>query len=108
MSHKNLDKHGRFRSMTIAFRISPQERDAIKRMAVLTGLNYQDYLIANATRNEIKVYGNPRVFIALKRELERLTQEIERVKEGSEISPEMEGILRFALSILARMKEGSI
>ncbi len=85
MSHKNLDKHGRFRSMTIAFRVSPQERDAIKRMAVLTGLNYQDYLIANATRNEIKVYGNPRVFIALKRELERLTQEIERVKEGSEI-----------------------
>lgn len=45
MSHKNLDAQGRFRSKTIAFRMSPEESDLLNSLVRVSGYNKQDYLI---------------------------------------------------------------
>ena len=37
MSHKNLDRRGRWRNKTIAFRVSPEENEAINIRAQISG-----------------------------------------------------------------------
>ena len=45
MSAKNLDKHNRWRSKTVAFRMSPEEADMLDEFVKLSGLTKQDYII---------------------------------------------------------------
>ena len=41
---KNLDNHNRWRSKTIAFRVSPEENEQIEIAVRLSGLTKQDYI----------------------------------------------------------------
>ncbi len=45
MSQKRLDRKGRWRNMTIAFRVSPEENEAINQRVKLSGLTKQDYIL---------------------------------------------------------------
>ena len=45
MSEKVLDAHGRWRNITVAFRVSPEEDEQIERLVKLTGLTKQDYIM---------------------------------------------------------------
>lgn len=45
MSAKNRDRHGRWRSKTIAFRVSDEENRAIEEAISLSGMTKQDYII---------------------------------------------------------------
>ena len=53
MSKKNLDRKGRWRSKTIAFRVSPEENEQINRYAEISGLTKQDFLISNMLNKKI-------------------------------------------------------
>ena len=50
MSAKNVDKHNRFRSITVGFRVSPEENEELNRAVALSGLPKQEYCYR-------KVYG---------------------------------------------------
>ncbi len=50
MSAKNLDRHNRWRSKTIAFRMSPQEAAILDSNVRISGLTKQDYLCARALK----------------------------------------------------------
>ena len=41
MSAKNIDKYNRFRSITVAFRVSPEEQKELNRAIALSGLPKQ-------------------------------------------------------------------
>ena len=43
MSAKNVDKYNRFRSITVAFRVSPEEQIELNRAIALSGLPKQEY-----------------------------------------------------------------
>ena len=43
MSAKNVDKHNRFRSITVGFRVSPEENEELNRAVALSGLPKQEY-----------------------------------------------------------------
>ena len=43
MSAKNVDKYNRFRSITVGFRVSPEEFDELNRAVALSGLPKQEY-----------------------------------------------------------------
>ena len=43
MSATNLDKHNRWRSKTVAFRMSPEEANTLDEFVKLSGLTKQDY-----------------------------------------------------------------
>ena len=43
MSAKNVDKYNRFRSITVGFRVSPEENEAINAAVALSGLCKQEY-----------------------------------------------------------------
>ena len=65
MSAKNLDRHNRWRSKTVAFRVSPEEWEHFEKIVALSGLTKQDYLIERTLQRDIIVQGNPRVYKAL-------------------------------------------
>lgn len=89
MSHKNCDNHNRFRSRTIAFRVSPEEYDLITCLAHISGLTKQDYLINRTLQREITVKGSPRTYKALKDQLAEVFFELKRLETSSEIRPEL-------------------
>ena len=43
MSARNLDKHNRFRCITVGFRVSPEEQEHINKAVALSGLSKQEY-----------------------------------------------------------------
>lgn len=45
MSQKSLDRKGRWRCHTVAFRVSPEEREEIRTRARLCGMTLQEYII---------------------------------------------------------------
>ena len=80
MSEKNYDRKGRWRSKTVAFRMSPEENEELDVRVKLSGLTKQEYLINRVLEKEIIVRGNPRVYIALKRQLEEVLQELKALQ----------------------------
>lgn len=66
MSEKALDKHGRWRSISVSFRASPSEVEQIHTAVKLSGLTKQEYIIRTLLDQDIHVTTNPRVYITLK------------------------------------------
>ena len=65
MSRKNRDKYNRFRSKTIAFRVSEEENKTLETKVALSGLTKQDYLIHCIEQRDYVVDGkNTRVWKA--------------------------------------------
>ena len=104
MSEKNLDSKGRFRSLTIAFRVSPEENQQINRMVQLSGLTKQDYLTNNMLHHSITVVGNTRVFKGLRIQMEAVYDELSRLSSASEISDELFDLIKTIASIVDGMK----
>ena len=93
MSKKNCDPYNRFRSRTIAFRMSPEEADLLNDLVKISGYNKQDYLISRVLQREIVVRGSPRTYKALKDKIGEVLDELRRLGSVSEISPELAAVI---------------
>ena len=80
MSAKNVDKYNRFRSITVAFRVSPEEQKELNRAIALSGLPKQEYCYRRCLGQDIVVQGNPRVYKALRDELANVLTELKRIE----------------------------
>lgn len=89
MSAKNVDKYNRFRSITVGFRVSPEEFDELNRAVALSGLPKQEYCYRKCMNRDIVVQGNPRVYKQLKINLEMVISELKRIESGAEINAEL-------------------
>ena len=78
MSAKNVDKYNRFRSITVAFRVSPEEQKELNRAIALSGLPKQEYCYRKCMEREVVVQPNPRVYKALKTQMEFILNELQR------------------------------
>lgn len=89
MSAKNVDKYNRFRSITVGFRVSPEEFDELNRAVALSGLPKQEYCYRKCMNRDIVVQGNPRVYKNLKIHLEAVLSELKRIENGANIDAEL-------------------
>ena len=89
MSAKNMDNQGRWRNKTVAFRVSPEEDELIETLVRLSGLTKQEYIVRRLLEKEIVVVGNPRVYKALKMELAKVLEELQRIKGGEEVPKDL-------------------
>ena len=89
MSAKNLDKHDRFRCITVGFRVSPEEHETINRIVALSGLTKQEYCYRKCIDREIVVEGSPRVYKALKVELAAVLDELKHIESGSNVNGDL-------------------
>ena len=104
MSAKNVDKCNRFRSITVGFRVSPEEFDELNRAVALSGLPKQEYCYRKCMNRDIIVQGNPRVYKQLKINLEMVLSELKRIENGAEINAELLETIRLINTTLYGLK----
>ena len=107
MSAKNCDEQGRLRSVTVGFRVSPEESAQLDRLVQLSGLTKQDYIIRRLMNREVVVQGNPRVYKALKGQMADILAELQRIEAGGSVSAELIDLIRVIAEIMNGMKEES-
>ena len=84
-----LDQQGRWRNKVVAFRMSPEEDEVLEAKVKLSGLTKQEYIIRRLTDREITVVGNPRVYKALRGQMELIYQELQRLAVDEEVPPDL-------------------
>ena len=105
MSAKNLDRHNRWRNITVAFRVSPEEDAQIETAVRLSGLTKQDYITRRLLCREVVVQGNPRVYKALRNELAALLAELQRIEAGAGVDEELMDNIELIAAIMDGMRE---
>lgn len=106
MSAKTLDRKGRWRNKTVAFRVSLEEDEQLETAVRLSGLTKQDYIIRRLQEKEIVVVGNPRVYKALKNELAKVLSELNRIGTGEGVSEELLDTIKLITRTMQGMKDG--
>ena len=104
MSAKNLDNKGRFRNLTIGFRVSPEENKLINSAVALSGLTKQDYIVKRLLCRDVVVQGNPKVYKALKNQLAEVLTELQRIENGCAIDDELLITINLITTTLNGMK----
>ena len=105
MSAKNRDNKNRWRNITVGFRVSPEENELINRAVDLSGLPKQEYCYRRCLNQDVVVQGNPRVYKALKSQLEAVLDELRRIETGAYVDDELLDTIRFMTEIMDGMKE---
>ena len=107
MTAKTLDNHNRWRSKTVAFRMSPEEANQLDAFVQMSGLPKQDYLIQRALQREVIVQGNPRVYKGLRIQMEAIHDDLQRISAECFIDDELLDRVEQVITILNHMKEES-
>ena len=93
MSAKNVDKHNRFRNITVGFRVSPEENELINKAVALSGLPKQEYCYHKCMDRDVVVQGNPRVYKALRNELREVLAQLQRIEAGSSVDEDLLSVI---------------
>ena len=104
MSAKNRDRHNRFRSITVGFRVSPEEQEQLNRAVALSGLPKQEYCYRKCMDRTVTVQPNPRVYKALKNTLADVLEELKRISAGTQPSDELLEDITLITTTLKEMK----
>ena len=105
MSLKNRDEHNRWRSKTVAFRVSPEEDAQIERYVQLSGLTKQDYITRRLLDRAVVVQGNPRVYKALRDQLAAVLEGLRLIEAGGGVGDELLSTIDLISVTLGGMKE---
>ncbi len=80
MSRKVQDRKNRWRNKSVGFMMSPGEVEHLDKLVKLSGLSKQDYIISRLLCRDIIVQGNPRVYKALRNQLNDVLVELKRIE----------------------------
>lgn len=108
MSEKNLDEHGRLRSKTIAFRMSPEEADLLDHLVAISGMTKQDYIIGKLSDTEIKVVPSSRMQKGMEEVMLLIYRELLRITDASDVSPELAKLTEKVGSIFDGLTEDEL
>ncbi len=105
MSHKSRDNHGRWRSITIGFRASKEESDAINEAVALSGLPKTTYIINKLLDRDVIVQSNSRTFKALKDKMDKILIELKRLESTKDCTDEFLETIKYVTYIYTCHKE---
>ena len=105
MSARNLDKHNRFRSITVGFRVSPEESVMLNKIVALSGMTKQEYCYQKCMNREIVVRGSPKVYKALYMELKNVLAELQRIGASGSVDPDLLDVIDQINVTIGGMKE---
>lgn len=106
MSEKNRDDHNRWRSVTVAFRMSPEENEELTTRVKLSGYRTrQDYLIQSVLHQKVVATGNPLMLVTFRKNLQHIETELERLQTGENVDEELFVPIRTMLEILEAFRE---
>ena len=105
MSAKNMDRQGRWSSVTVALRVSPEEDMLIDSAVRVSGLTKQDYIIRKLTDREVVVQGNPKVYRGLLLEMRAILDELRRIVEGQTVNEDLLTRIDLITSVMIGMQK---
>lgn len=105
MSERALDEKGRWRCITVSFRMSPEENAMLNTNVYLSGFTKQDYIIACVLKKEIVVRGSPRTYKSLKNTLCDLMREL---KENGSYTDEQRETLQLVVKLIEGFKDNAV
>lgn len=104
MSERALDEKGRWRCVTVSFRMSPEENAMLNTNVYLSGFTKQEYIISCVLKKEIVVRGSPRTYKALKNTLCGLAKEL---KENGSYTDEQREVLQLVVKLIEGFKDNA-
>ena len=105
MSEKNRDDKNRWRNVTIAFRMSPEENEELNNRVKLSGFRTkQDYIIQSVLHQKVVATGNPLMLVQFRQNLQRIERELERIEKASDMDGELLTPIRSMLEILEKRR----
>ena len=96
MSAKNVDRLNRFRSITVGFRVSPEENEQLNRAVALSGLPKQEYCYQKCMNRDITVTPI---------HMKDILMELQRLSQGESPSQELLEDIALITKMLNDMKE---
>ncbi len=104
MSKKSVDKKNRNRSVYVGFRMSPEEKAQLDRFVALSGLTEREYICNRALQLDVKVVPSPRVYKALKGQMEEIASELKRFESSYEMSSEFIELMEYTIRIYEELR----
>ncbi len=89
MPDKNLDAQGRHRCKTVAFRMSPGEAELLDRLASISGMTKQDYIINRVLAREVTVVPNKRMQMYMEQSMLYAYKELRRLEPSDSIPDDL-------------------
>ena len=86
---KKYDYCHRERSVTVGFRVFPEESQLINNLVAISGMTKQDYITAKLLNRDIIVQGNPRVYNMLRNSLQKVLIELKSLERCEDAPPEL-------------------
>ena len=105
MSEKNLDYYGRFRSVNVSFRVSPEEGKLLNSLVKISGMTKQDYITEALLSNQIIIQPTSRTYKAIKDELSSVISELKRIEAGQNVDVDLLDLLSRITSAVDTLKE---
>ena len=103
---KKRDDKNRWRNVTIAFRMSPEENEELNNWVKLSGFrSKQDYIIQSVLHQKVVATGNPLMLVQFRKNLQQIERELERIEKASDMDGELLTPIRSMLEILEGFKE---
>jgi hypothetical protein len=85
--------------------MSPEEDELLEARVRLSGMTKQDYIIHRLQEKEIVVVGNPRVYKALRNQMEQIYVELQRIEAGRLMDDDLLEVIELVAVTLNGMKE---
>ena len=102
MSAKNRDNKQRWRSITIGFRVSPEEAYALDMRVLTSGLTKQDYCTKKVLDEDVIIRPNIRVQKVIGQYLVELTEELKRLEKIEQTNDVLDN-LKYLLELIAHL-----
>lgn len=78
----------RVRSKTVAFRLTPEEKELLESLVESSGLLKQDYIIQALLNHSVTYVGSPKMARGLNEKLDDLLKELKRLKDIGHVKEE--------------------
>lgn len=105
MSEKNLDAHGRQRSKTVSFRMSPEEANLLDNLVAISGQTKQDYITRKLLDRRIVVVPSSRMQKGMEEAMMLIYRELTRLANCANATPELIALTDSVATIFARLHE---
>lgn len=106
MSEKNRDDKNRWRNITVAFRMSPEENEELTQRVKMSGCRTrQEYIIQSVLHQKLVAIGNPLMLVSFRQNLQHIEAELERLQKAGDMDPELLTPIRTMLEILEAFRE---
>ena len=106
MSEKNRDNKNRWRNVTIAFRMSPEENEELDLRVKLCGYQTrQEYIIESVLYQKVTAVGNPLMLVQFRKQLKGIEEELKRLTTLEDADEELFTPIRTMLEILNAFAE---